>query len=132
MGGNEGFGTERGVARWPTVLETRTDEGSTGLLVDDVVDAEALWPDELVELNEARSTLNRALGTLCEDSREVFVLYELEELRLREVCERLGLPIGTVASRLRRARQKLARELEALGCFERQQWRHSGRRWRAI
>jgi len=37
--------------------------------------------------------------------REVFVLFELEGLRSTEIAPLLGLPVGTVASRLRRARE---------------------------
>ena len=39
------------------------------------------------------------------DLRTVFVLFELEELTMAEIAELLGLAPGTVASRLRRARQ---------------------------
>jgi RNA polymerase sigma-70 factor (ECF subfamily) len=40
------------------------------------------------------------------DLVEVFVLYELEELTSPEIAELLGIPLGSVASRLRRAREQ--------------------------
>lgn len=48
--------------------------------------------------------LDAVLATLTDERREVFVLYELEGLTGAEIAEHLGVPAGTVASRLRRAR----------------------------
>ena len=45
------------------------------------------------------------LESLPLDLRTVFVLYELEELTMVEIARALDLPMGTVASRLRRARE---------------------------
>lgn len=53
---------------------------------------------------EARELLDRVLDRMPADLRSVFVLFELEELTIDEVAEHLGLPRGTVATRLRRAR----------------------------
>jgi RNA polymerase sigma-70 factor (ECF subfamily) len=43
------------------------------------------------------------------DLRAVFVLFELEEMPTAEIAEALELPTGTVASRLRRAREEFRR-----------------------
>jgi RNA polymerase sigma-70 factor (ECF subfamily) len=51
-----------------------------------------------------RQELERALATLSEAHRAVFVLYELEGFSVPEIAEMLGLPLGTAASRLGRAR----------------------------
>jgi RNA polymerase sigma-70 factor (ECF subfamily) len=64
-----------------------------------------LPPDELVALRRARGLLDEALAALNPEQRAVFVLVEMEELGGPEVAEVLGIPPGTVASRLRRARQ---------------------------
>ncbi len=101
-------------------------------VLEATIDSEALLPDELFSLREARLILNRVLDGLGDASRQVFVLYELEGLSLREVCERLSIPTGTIDSRLRRARQTVARELEKLGYLGREPWRHTGRRWRTL
>jgi RNA polymerase sigma-70 factor (ECF subfamily) len=45
------------------------------------------------------------LGEIPIETRSVFVLFELEELTVPEIADMLELPIGTVASRLRRGRE---------------------------
>ena len=61
--------------------------------------------EELVDERRARAMLDRVLDAMEIDLRAVFVLYELEELTMAEIAELLDIPPGTVASRLRRARQ---------------------------
>lgn len=61
---------------------------------------------------EARSTLTFALDRLDESKRDVFVLYEVEGLTMREVCEILDCPLQTAYSRLHAARKILT---EAVG-----------------
>jgi RNA polymerase sigma-70 factor (ECF subfamily) len=76
----------------------------------------SLGPDEAAEANRWRSRLDSVLNTLSLELRTVFVLYEFERLSSPEIAEWLGLPLGTVASRLRRARaefQAAARRLQA-------------------
>lgn len=58
--------------------------------------------------------LQQALERLAPEFREVIVLHEIENLSYREIGEVAKLPIGTVMSRLSRARQKLQTELLAL------------------
>jgi RNA polymerase sigma-70 factor (ECF subfamily) len=48
------------------------------------------------------------------DLRAVFTLYELEELKMNEIAELLGVPAGTVASRLRRAREHFEAQVARL------------------
>jgi len=61
--------------------------------------------EQLVEQKQLRELLDQILDTLSDDLREVFVLFELEKLTRIEISELLGLPSGTIASRLRRARE---------------------------
>jgi len=63
-------------------------------------------PDELVEQKRARELLDRVLQQLPQDSRTVFVLFELEALSSPEIAALIEVPLGTVASRLRRAREQ--------------------------
>jgi RNA polymerase sigma-70 factor (ECF subfamily) len=64
---------------------------------------------------EAKSAhLQQALEQLAPEFREVIVLHELEGLAYREIAAVTEIPIGTVMSRLARARQKLQAELLAL------------------
>jgi RNA polymerase sigma-70 factor (ECF subfamily) len=70
-------------------------------------------PDSTERTNErhARAVLDEVLDALPFDLRTVLVLHELEEMDLGEIAEMIGIPVGTVASRLRRAREKF--EVEA-------------------
>jgi len=55
---------------------------------------------------QRRITLaGRVLATMEQDLLEVFVLFELEGLTTPEIAELVGVPLGTAASRLRRARE---------------------------
>jgi RNA polymerase sigma-70 factor (ECF subfamily) len=55
---------------------------------------------------QARAQLDRVLDALSEELRAVFVLFELEELTMIDIARLLDMPAGTVASRLRRAREE--------------------------
>lgn len=67
----------------------------------------ALGPDPGQQLDDrrARVLLDGLLESLPLDLRTVFVLYEIEELTMAEIASALHIPSGTVASRLRRARE---------------------------
>ena len=55
---------------------------------------------------QARAQLDDVLDALSEELRAVFVLFELEQLTMIEIARLLEVPAGTVASRLRRAREE--------------------------
>lgn len=71
-------------------------------------------PEEELARRERVEQLDRMLASLDDDAREVFVLHEIEQLTRAEIASALGIPAGTVASRLRRAREQLNREIEQL------------------
>ena len=64
-------------------------------------------PEYLTDRKQLRKLLDEILGSLHESLRVVFTLFELEDMNLIAIAKRLGLPRGTVASRLRRARAQL-------------------------
>jgi RNA polymerase sigma-70 factor (ECF subfamily) len=64
--------------------------------------------------NEAVSQVQLALSRLSEEHRAILVLRELEDMDYDAIAEALELPVGTVRSRLHRARMQLKSELEAL------------------
>jgi RNA polymerase sigma-70 factor (ECF subfamily) len=64
---------------------------------------------------ELRELLDRALQRLDPQLRSLFLLRELEELSYHEISDVLGIPEGTVGSRLNRARGDLRKHLVALG-----------------
>jgi RNA polymerase sigma-70 factor (ECF subfamily) len=68
-------------------------------------------PDERADLALARERLAAALDALDEHLRPVIWLSDVEGFRQREVAEMLGIPEGTVASRLFRARRSLRETL---------------------
>ena len=64
-------------------------------------------PEERLERAEFQAKLERAVASLPSDQRSVFVLRFHEDMSYEEISRTLDLPIGTVMSRLNRARQKL-------------------------
>jgi len=62
-------------------------------------------PEELSDQARALRVLDGVLGGMDLDLRSVFVLYEVEEMTMSEIATVLEIPAGTVASRLRRARE---------------------------
>jgi RNA polymerase sigma-70 factor (ECF subfamily) len=56
--------------------------------------------------------LQRALGTLAPEQREVVLLVALEDMTYSDVSRALGIPIGTVMSRLSRGREKLRKAMD--------------------
>ena len=60
--------------------------------------------EDLVDLQRARSALDRILDCMPLELRAVFTLFELDQLTLTQIAALLEVPRGTVASRLRRAR----------------------------
>lgn len=66
-------------------------------------------------LREERAVLvQRALRRLSEEHRAILVLREVDDLDYDEIAEVLGLPVGTVRSRLHRARLQLKEQLDAV------------------
>lgn len=71
---------------------------------ESVVDPSPL-PDAALEDRRARALLDDVLDAMEIDLRTVFVMFELEQMTMIDIAGVLGLPPGTVASRLRRARE---------------------------
>ena len=78
---------------------------------DEAVGCDTRTPEVLTHHLRARQLLDRILDSMDDTLREPFVLFEIEQLSMAEIAEELGLPQGTVASRLRRARQELKERL---------------------
>jgi RNA polymerase sigma-70 factor, ECF subfamily len=70
--------------------------------------------EERLDQRRERQMLDRALDTLSQEQRAVLVLCDIDELTRAEVAELLDLAPGTVASRLKAAREQLARTVNQL------------------
>lgn len=105
----------RVATKWRESQRGPVQPTTTGDL-DDVDSAEQGVPslDELVERHKARALLDAVLEHMPSDLRTVFVLFEFEELTSHEIAALLGIPRGTAASRLRRAREDFAKRLSRL------------------
>jgi len=75
------------------------------------IENEASNPAKLVLKSDDREMLKQALEELPVEFREVVVLRDLEELSYKQVAEIANIPLGTVMSRLARARERLKRLL---------------------
>jgi RNA polymerase sigma-70 factor (ECF subfamily) len=78
---------------------------------EDLLATEADAPEEQLHLAQSAALVVDELGRLPAEFREVLVLREIEDLPYREIAEVLGVPIGTVMSRLARARQMMRKAL---------------------
>jgi RNA polymerase sigma-70 factor (ECF subfamily) len=77
--------------------------------------------DDGVAVTEASADarmVRAAVDALPPEQRDVVALVMLEELSYREAADMLGLPIGTVMSRLSRAKASLAKRLTAEGTLQ--------------
>lgn len=89
------------VTRMSAVMAERLPSGSS--------------PEADRQRSEAKEMVWRGLGAISADHREVLVLKEIQGLPYGEIAEALGIPEGTVASRLYHARHALREALEELG-----------------
>ena len=93
--------------------DQRSRNGATDQPLDEIESRPADGPDpeQSAVTSDRRRHVAAALAALPADMREVLVLREIEDLSYKHIAAVLDLPIGTVMSRLARAREKLAAEL---------------------
>jgi RNA polymerase sigma-70 factor (ECF subfamily) len=96
--------TARGVAANARRAQARSREVLDEELLAEHTDDRAN-PEQAAAAKQARELLQAFLEELPEDARTVFILFELEGMTMAAIAESLELPPGTVASRLRRARE---------------------------
>ena len=93
----------RVAADWRRARRRRGERAGVDLL--EVPDLGAN-PEELMDQRRARAVLDRVLAVMPMELRAVFVLFELEEMSTAQIAQILEIPVGTAASRLRRAREE--------------------------
>lgn len=103
------------------VAQGRRAPTSTGIDADDAEsfdDADQLrdinTPESLLQSKQIGATVNSAMEALPEELRTAIVLRELEGLSYEEIAEAMNCPIGTVRSRIFRAREAVAARLRPL------------------
>ena len=78
------------------------------------IDDEETLPFDLIERNEISDAVQKIVNKLPDDKRACIVLYYFEQNSLPEIAEILGIPEGTVKSRLYNARKTLEKEFKKL------------------
>jgi len=80
--------------------------------MDDLVFASEAGPEQQASRRQTRDRVRRAIACLPLGQRQVLTLVDIEECAYAQVAEILGIPVGTVMSRISRARQALRAHLE--------------------
>jgi RNA polymerase sigma-70 factor (ECF subfamily) len=98
--------------RAPTQTETEIEDA------ENFEDGDSLrtedTPDRILLSKQVAEAVNRAIGRLPEELRTAIVLRELEGLSYDEIAASMNCPIGTVRSRIFRAREAVAEELRPI------------------
>ena len=96
-----------------TWTDMRTKSGANDRPLEEIEDraAEGPDPEQSALAGDRRRHVAAALAALPAEAREILVLREIEDCSYKHIAAVLDLPIGTVMSRLARAREKLAVEL---------------------
>ena len=88
------------------------DEDETSRVERELIDGET--PDAVLASKEIAQTVNAAIEALSDDLRQAITLREIEGLSYEEIAELMNCPIGTVRSRIFRARESIAQRLRPL------------------
>ncbi|MGN6527504.1 MAG: RNA polymerase sigma factor RpoE [Burkholderiaceae bacterium] len=95
-----------------TSLQGADDDDETYRGGSEPTDGET--PEALLASKEIAATVNAAIAALSEDLRQAITLREIEGLSYEEISEVMNCPIGTVRSRIFRAREAIAERLRPL------------------
>ncbi len=108
--------TLMGMKRDPIVTESarasRDDDDETSRIESELTDGET--PDAILASKEIANAVNASIEALSEDLRQAITLREIEGLSYEEIAEAMNCPIGTVRSRIFRAREAIALRLRPL------------------
>ncbi|NYT38327.1 RNA polymerase sigma factor RpoE [Allopusillimonas soli] len=109
-------------ARRPATLNTMENEdGETFSQIDNLTDNST--PESMVASREIVETVNAAMNALPDELRTAIVLREIEGMSYEDIAQSMGCPIGTVRSRIFRAREAIAAQLRpVLGNESERRW----------
>jgi RNA polymerase sigma-70 factor (ECF subfamily) len=101
-------------ARDPVIRESSTisEDGETFVSGEQLSDMET--PEAVLASREIARTVNAAMDALPEDLRTAIALREIEGLSYEDIAQAMSCPVGTVRSRIFRARESIARQLRPL------------------
>ncbi len=99
--------SQRPLAPLSAPLDASQDQGRQFI---DLVESQLILPDEQVEQQEVRDLVRQAVEALPEHLREILLLAYFQRLAYAEIAEVLGIPLGTVKSRLHSAVASFAQE----------------------
>ena len=102
------YSTLRRAKNAPTPMEDFFDESSNETLPDE---PPPVWDLASLDWEHVDGRLKAAIEGLRPEYREVLLLWGVQGLKYREIAEIVGVPIGTVMSRLHRARKTIADEI---------------------
>ena len=104
-----------------SALHNRSDDDETSVIEQELITQET--PETVLAAQEIAQAVNAAMEALPEDLRQAVTLREIEGLSYEEISQAMDCPIGTVRSRIFRAREAISAKVKPL--LERQ----SGKRW---
>ncbi|WP_128002024.1 RNA polymerase sigma factor RpoE [Piscinibacter defluvii] len=93
-------------------LAAREEDDETSRVENELSDGET--PDAVLASKEIAAAVNAAIEALSDDLRQAITLREIEGLSYEEIAELMNCPIGTVRSRIFRAREAIAARLRPL------------------
>jgi len=101
-------------ARDPVIRESSTisEDGETFVSGEQLTDMET--PEAVLASREIARTVNAAMEALPEDLRTAIALREIEGMSYEDIAQAMNCPVGTVRSRIFRAREAIARQLRPL------------------
>lgn len=99
----------RGVRRAKKIFWRPTDTDTTETVFENMSEDD---PHKSTEHSEFRTELEKALNQLPKNQRMVFILFEIEGFKTREIASIMDIPEGTVTSRLHHARLSLRKRLK--------------------
>ena len=91
---------------------SQDEDDETSAVENELTDGET--PESLLASREVAAAVNEAVLALSEDLRQAITLREIEGLSYEEIAEMMNCPIGTVRSRIFRAREAIALRLRPL------------------
>ena len=104
-----------------SALRAGADEDETSVMENELTSEET--PETVLAAKEIAATVNAAMEALPEDLRQAVTLREIEGLSYEDIAEVMGCPIGTVRSRIFRAREAISAKVKPLLSNQ------TGKRW---